>query len=418
MKYGFSSGTRSHAWGGSEVLWSQLAMTLLKKGHDVTVDYPQFEELPGPLREICELGGSLAWASPTQYSWPQRIARKTKKVFARVLPDRATNLVRRFTKLERRLTKQLRLRQWLLAEKPDVVLITLGSHDVDEEFPAICREHHVPYVLILQAAHRNRWIGERKLENFRQAYAGAIRCYFVSQENQEIMEAQLGATIPQARIIDNPVDLVVNDPLPWPQGQDAWRLASVGRIHFQSKGQDLILQALRSDKWKTRNLHVTFWGQDQGNLRQLTDLVDLYGLKDQVSVGGYVDNMLDVWSTHHGLVLGSRYEGNVLAGLEAQVCGRVPIVTKVGRNGELIDDNVTGFLAAAPTAELIDDALERAWQRRHEWKSIGQLAAQRVRKLCDMNPCQTVHRDLESLTRDLGLETNGEFVGQLLGNAA
>jgi glycosyltransferase involved in cell wall biosynthesis len=232
------------------------------------------------------------------------------------------------------------------------------------------------------------------------------------------MEAQLGASIPQARIIDNPVDVPVKDPLPWPQPQETWRLASVGRIHFQSKGQDLILQALRGDKWKKRNLHVTFWGQDQGNLRQLNDLVDLFGLREHVSYGGYVDNMLDVWSTHHGLLLASRYEGNVLAGLEAQVCGRVPIVTKVGRNGELIDDDVTGFLAAAPTAELIDDALERAWQRRHEWKAIGQLAARRVRKLCDVDPCQTVHRDLESLTSDLAAGANREFAGQLLGNAA
>ena len=38
---------------------------------------------------------------------------------------------------------------------------------------------------------------------------------------------------------------------------------------------------------------------------------------------------------------------------------------------ELIDEGRTGFLAAAPTVELLDAALEAAWQRRERWEEMG-----------------------------------------------
>ena len=51
--------------------------------------------------------------------------------------------------------------------------------------------------------------------------------------------------------------------------------------------------------------------------------------------------------------------------IEAMLCGRMPIVTDVGRASDLIDDEDHGFVAPAATVPLIDDALERAWQTAH-----------------------------------------------------
>jgi glycosyltransferase involved in cell wall biosynthesis len=68
------------------------------------------------------------------------------------------------------------------------------------------------------------------------------------------------------------------------------------------------------------------------------------------------------------------------------MCGRVPITTKVGRSAELIDDNDSGFLAPAATVELIDEVLERAWQRRNEWQAMGQRAARAIRARHSLRP--------------------------------
>jgi glycosyltransferase involved in cell wall biosynthesis len=74
--------------------------------------------------------------------------------------------------------------------------------------------------------------------------------------------------------------------------------------------------------------------------------------------------------------------------IDAMLCGRVPIVTDVGRASELIDDGVSGFIAPAATVELVDGALERAWQNREEWKIIGQRAAIAIRARHSVRPAQ------------------------------
>jgi glycosyltransferase involved in cell wall biosynthesis len=111
-------------------------------------------------------------------------------------------------------------------------------------------------------------------------------------------------------------------------------------------------------------------------------------LRDQVKLGGYVGDITHVWRDHHALVLPSRSEGNALAMIEAMVCGRVPIVTNVGRVAALVDDNVSGFIAPAATVELLDEALERAWQRRHEWRQIGAAAAATIRQRHSLRPAE------------------------------
>ena len=72
--------------------------------------------------------------------------------------------------------------------------------------------------------------------------------------------------------------------------------------------------------------------------------------------------------------------------VEAMLCGRPAIVTDVGGNCEMIEDNVNGFVAPAPTADLFDEALKRAWQRRAEWPALGRNAQLTARKLVPADP--------------------------------
>jgi glycosyltransferase involved in cell wall biosynthesis len=70
------------------------------------------------------------------------------------------------------------------------------------------------------------------------------------------------------------------------------------------------------------------------------------------------------------------------------MCGRVPITTNVGRACELIDDNVSGFIAQAATETLLDEALERAWKHRDDWRAMGQRAAHAIRSRHSLNPAE------------------------------
>ena len=80
-------------------------------------------------------------------------------------------------------------------------------------------------------------------------------------------------------------------------------------------------------------------------LRRLAGMLQL----DQVHFRGHVANIKEVWEQNHLLVLPSRYEGLPLALVESMWCGRPAVVTEVAGNTEVCVDNVTGFVAPAPT---------------------------------------------------------------------
>ena len=79
------------------------------------------------------------------------------------------------------------------------------------------------------------------------------------------------------------------------------------------------------------------------------------------------------------------------------------MVTDVAGNAELIEDNISGFVAAAPKVEFVDEALERLWQ---SWQnktlpSIGQNAARAVRQNVPPEPEAVFADKIEKLLEDI-----------------
>ena len=201
-----------------------------------------------------------------------------------------------------------------------------------------------------------------RLDDYRAAYTEANRCFFVSDENRENVKSNLAIELPRTEIVDNPFTVSVDANPSWPATTPYWKLACVARIHYMTKSQDLIIRVFRQPKWRARPLHITLWGDNNGNLDQVRRALDVYGLHRQISYGGISRNIEQLWTEHHGLLLPSRVEGNALSLTEAMLCGRMPITTNTGRAAELIDDNVCGFVAPAATFELLDEVLERGME--------------------------------------------------------
>ena len=58
----------------------------------------------------------------------------------------------------------------------------------------------------------------------------------------------------------------------------------------------------------------------------------------------------------------------------------------MGGNTEVIEDGITGFVAGAPTVALLDEAMERAWSRRVEWREMGTRARKAIKKMMPRDP--------------------------------
>jgi glycosyltransferase involved in cell wall biosynthesis len=359
--------TSNTTWGGSEELWSASAAELAAAGHEITIfkegirdDAPRLTELRALGCRIHDLG-RVPFLPAFVSAW---IARFT-------IPYYGQQLVRlRF------------LLRYVL--RPDLVVISQGGN-LDGMFLAgICRRLGLRYVLIVQKASDMYWPHDLQLAKLRDIYSDALGCYFVSEHNRRLTEEQLGVELPRATIVRNPFLVPFTPRHDWPEQRDAMRLACVGRLYPKEKGQDLLLRVLARLKWRARPLSITFFGEGP-NRAGLEEMAKHHRLTS-VSFAGFVEDVSSIWNDHHGLVLASRCEGLPLVLVEAMLSGRVPIVTNVAGNGEVVTDDVTGFLASAATEDAVDEALERAWQRRDEWRAIGARAATHIRTLVPESP--------------------------------
>jgi glycosyltransferase involved in cell wall biosynthesis len=377
MRFAFYSTMEGMLWGGSEELWSRAATVLLARGHQVSANYRRRHRPVPQLGALAERGADVHFRRKPPYG------RTVRRVLDRLrLGERP-------------------LRAWLQAARPDLVVVSIGFHLDDVNVARVCRQQRIPYALVLQAASPHLWYSPRQCQQQFEAYEGAAAVFFVSGQNRDMIEANLGLDLSAAHIIDNPFNIPLDAAPLWPGDAEPWKLACVARLQFNAKGQDLLLQTLRQPKWRSRPLEITFFGEDGGNRRNIERLIGLYRLERQIKFGGFVDDVQQIWRTHHALVLPSRFEGNPLAMIEAMMCGRLPIVTNVGRVAELVDDNQSGFVAAAATVDLVDDALERAWRRRREWQSIGVRAAQAIRARHSLTPAEDFAQALLDAAADI-----------------
>ncbi len=280
----------------------------------------------------------------------------------------------------------LSLAAHLTARRTDLVVVSQGDNYDGLHFGHLCRKLKIPYALISQKAADHFWPPDESRLYRREVFEGAARCFFVSEHNRRLTEDQIGAGLANASVVRNPYLVGRDGPLPWPgREEECLRLACVARLYVLDKGQDILLRVLAREKWKGRSLHVSFFGRGV-NAESLANLAARLGVRN-VSFEGQTRDVPGVWREHHALVLPSRAEGLPLALVEAMMCGRPALVTKVGGNAEVIGNRVTGFLAA-PDEDSIDAALEEMWAGRGELREMGSRAAQSIRELVPANPAE------------------------------
>ena len=370
----FISTTHMLPYAGSEELWCRSAAHLARMGHHVEANVCY---VPWPSDRMTKL---------TQAGCQIRIRP------ARTPLTAAPHLVlKRLRKLQRRPIETMpgfrNVRGWLRQFRPDLVTISQNLQTQGSEWMEVCQRLRLPYAILVQAVSECDWPTDEEADSLRCGFDAAVRIYVVATKNLNLLRDQLGLALPRSSVVRNPTTISHSEAAPaWPDSARGFKVACVARLHPRSKGQDLLLRVLAQEKWRSRPVSVTLFG-DGPNRANIVRLIDLFGLAN-VSLGGFAANVRSIWSTHHALVLPSRYEGLPLALVEAMLCSRTAIVTDVAGNAELIEDNVTGFIAAAASIEALDEAMDRAWSRRSEWEAIGGRAAERTRRLVPADPAQ------------------------------
>jgi glycosyltransferase involved in cell wall biosynthesis len=350
-------------WGGSEELWSQAALRLAREGHRVSASVRTWSRPVPRIAELRAQGVHVRERRPFAESRAQRL-------WLRLISDNEEN--------------------WLRKAKPDLVIISQGDNMEGLEWMQFCRRENLPYSCVVQCNAEIWWPADDKRPHLAEAYAAARKTFCVSRHNLELLQRQIGVDLPRARVVCNPYRLP-NPPDYWP-ATETWKMACVARLEPWNKGQDFLLQVLARPQWRERPVQIEFHGSGRG-AEGLQDLARQLQLKN-VRFCGQTPDIAGIWKENHLLLLPSRIEGMPLALIEAMWCRRPAVVTDVGGNAECCLDGQTGFLAAAPTVALLEEAMERAWARREEWQTLGESAHQRTHKILPENPVGLFCREI------------------------
>jgi len=378
-------------WGGSEHLWSGTAIALAGEGHHVTA----FKLLRGTgepvMRALRERGGRVV-----------EVARMP------LVPRRAFSALVLYAAPLARLLQMLRLRAAAARARPDLVILSLGTNVDGTALAGVLRRLRLPYVIVAHKATDQRWPSDADRPAMRAAYTNAVAAFFVSEHNRRLTEQQLGVTLENAVIVRNPFGVPYTPRADWPSGEPL-RLACVARLLPAEKGQDLLLRVLARDRWRSRALTVTFFGN--GPHRDALATMASRLRLTSVAFAGHVDDVAAIWRDHHALVLPSRCEGLPIVLVEAMLSGRVAIVTNAGGNAEVVQDGVSGFVAAAPSEDALDEAMERAWQRRDEWRAIGARAAESIRTIVPPDPLRVFAAEFEAIAAVTNVASRAAVAG-------
>ncbi|MBY0476812.1 MAG: glycosyltransferase [Chitinophagaceae bacterium] len=374
MKVAFFSTLTNTSWGGSEVLWYKTALHMQKNGVRVAAFVKKWETEALSIRILREAGVEVfLYSTWKDINLSQRMIRKVKRHFF----------------LEKNILDDVF--KW----EPDLVFFS-QSHSYDlGYFPAkvvsdLLRTK-IPYCIICQNNTDYSFVPETEVRSkIKQIYRRAEHVFFVSKRNRRTAEHIICVPVENSRILSNSISISANEVgiLPYPN-DEVIHFASVARLRCSHKGQNLLLDVFSQPVWRQRNWVLNFYGsgEDESYLKELVSYLRLEG---KVNFNGQVSDIRSVWEKNHVLLLASFGEGMPLALQEAMLCGRPGVVTDVGGNSELIDDNVCGWIAKGNALASFSEALERAWDNRKGWAKTGELAFKKAIANIDLYPQETL----------------------------
>lgn len=347
----FLSSMNGGPWGGSEGLWFRTAMRLAGEGHAVACaafDWPE----KAPRWEALRAAGCTVLPLP---NWCRKKATALDRLVHEALAKPAQTLA----------VRRLPWRRF------DHVAFSQGAWDEVTTQPfrrldRLARNYSIAY-------HSYREEGTpRRLDDLRRIVSGARWNFFSGARNREVFTARLGVEPPNAVVIHNPLSFPIPpEPPAWPDDSGPLRLIGVGTLHCDTKGQDLLLRALATERWRARSWTLDLYGEgvDQASIEALARSL---GLAERVALRGHTGDVAAALSRAHLLVQPSRVEAVGISVHEALVMARPCVVTRIGDMPRWVLDGESGFVADRPELQDVAGALERAWEARPRLRQMGQ----------------------------------------------
>lgn len=348
-------------FGGSEILWFDLAKNYLRNQYQVFVLKRKVNRSHSFIQELQNLGIQVIELSPDL----------GKDEFGDSIINDLNSAIKNFC---------IHLRVY----DPDLVIVNQGVNFDGLEFANSCRDLDYPYFIISHKAIEILWPYEGDREVYSKVWQKSRANFFVSDINHQYTSEQFGFTIPHAQRAYNPIKRYSEiQQLP---DFNVIRFACIGRLYLFDKGQDMLLRILSNSNWRERNFKVSIIGTGPDEIA-LKELAQYYELEN-VEFLGHLNNET-IWDNFHGLLLPSRNEGFPLVVQEAMAASRIVVATTAGGSQEIIEDGKNGFISKCFQNDF-ESAMERCWQSQKDWNQIAENAFQTIDHYLPSQPTSNI----------------------------
>lgn len=352
-------------WGGSEELWYRVAKYSIKQGDRVYVSVKFWDNLHPKVNQLKSIDCVFYFRKFRHQSF-----------------------------LKKKIKKLLHLSNespWDFIKKNDFnhILLNFGwAYDIisHRDLYQLLHQLNIPYSILQQFNYDNYYLNDEERLLARNFFLRAQNVFFVSKRNAQTTERNLVCTITNQFVISNPANIIrLDENISFPD-TTIISFACVARFDIGIKNQDLLIEAFANVNWKYRNFRLNFYGKGNGEY-YLKELVKKFNLENRVYFKGHLDNIQDIWSENHVMILSSSAEGSPLSIIEAMYCARPIVATDVAGIKELIDDTC-GFVIPGINLYSVTTTLEEVWERRNELEQMGINARKKI--ISEHNPASDV----------------------------
>lgn len=348
----FLSVMNGSAWGGSEEQWFRLALWMAKKKYDVAVS--------------C-------------FDWPEKAERlnalQNEGIKLFLLPKNNKGIIARW-----RLQKQVNK---IPFEKYDLVFINQGgvkdiSHSPFKTIYKRCRK----YVTSSHNYYEKGSLSYFKKSLLAKWFSNASLNIGDSQKIFDALQNKFNIHPANNKVVYNPIGF------PYPEKINPFSTANNNSVIFTMlaaldvvrKAQDVLINALSNDKWKSRNWYLYLYGEGD-DFEILNSLIKHNKIDDKIFLKGHTDNVVSALNQSHLNLQITHIDAMPISVVEAMALSRPCIVSKVGDMPIWVQHEQNGYISSAITVEAIDEVLELAWHQKDKWSEMGEKSFAKFQEL-------------------------------------
>ncbi|WP_456323236.1 glycosyltransferase [Hydrogenimonas sp.] len=262
----------------------------------------------------------------------------------------------------------LKLRNKITQLDPDMIFSTLIRTHIALGLSLIGLNHDKKPIIIMRSPNSPKLLLENKQLNFVKrfllefAYKQCDYIFAQTPEMKEEIHLHHKIAKDKIKVFLNPVNIndiekkLMNISSPFENDNHIHVVAS-GRLTKQ-KGFDFLIKSFKNVTEKNKNFKLYIIGEDNGEKINLQNLINFYGLENNIKFLGYQDNPYRFYYYADLFVLSSRWEGLPNTILENLYLRKPIIATKcIPFMTELIQDGVNGILVEVDNIEEMSEAI-------------------------------------------------------------